>query len=127
MDRYHANEIQKAIHQARTLGQDFVTIGAGGMKHINVPLDHMEALARQANRWTRQAIRTRFHGPTNSKPARISARYAGGSIFVSFDHGLEITENHRKAAQKLADQLDWGTVTDGACFDNDHYWLTAKA
>lgn len=54
-----------------------------------------------------QAILTRYHGPTNVKGSRISARYAGGSIVRGYDHALNLNQNHEAVARELAAKLDW--------------------
>jgi hypothetical protein len=59
-----------------------------------------------------QAIVTKYHGPTNYKGSRISARADAGRIVVPYDHALNIGENHAAAAQVLAERLGW-TVTEG--------------
>lgn len=65
-----------------------------------------------------QAIHTKFVPPTNTKPSRIKASYAGGSITVSWDYGLEQSENHAAAAKKLQDKLNWsGSYVGGALPD----------
>jgi hypothetical protein len=56
-----------------------------------------------------QAIVTKYHGPTNYKGSRISARAEAGRIIVHYDHALNIGENHAAAAQALADRLGWTT------------------
>ena len=76
----------------------------------------------------RQAIRTRYHGPTDTKPARISASYAGGRIYVSCEDGKMIhdrtsSQNHHIAAQALADKLGWRGVMVGGWFNGDCYWV----
>lgn len=59
-----------------------------------------------------QAIRTRYHCTTNTKPSRISAKCEAGEIFVSYDHRLNADGNHRRAMLKLFRKLGW---------DADHY------
>lgn len=56
-----------------------------------------------------QAIVTKYHGPTNYKGSRISARAEAGRIIVHYDHALNPDENHKAAAQALADRLGWTT------------------
>lgn len=55
----------------------------------------------------RQAILTRYHGPTNTKGARISARCGAGKIFVSYDYALDAVENHAGAAEALVIKMGW--------------------
>jgi len=55
----------------------------------------------------RQAIVTKFHGPTNHRGARVKAAAAAGSVTVSWDYALGIEENHRAAAKALAQKYGW--------------------
>lgn len=59
-----------------------------------------------------QAIVTKYHGPTNYKGSRISARANAGRIFRQWDYELSVEENHAQAAQALADRCGW-TVSNG--------------
>lgn len=54
-----------------------------------------------------QAIITKFLGATNYRPARVSARCQAKRIIVSWDHALDVDDNHYKAAAMLAEQLGW--------------------
>tara|TARA_R100000808_G_C2054831_1_gene88795 strand:- start:297 stop:593 length:297 start_codon:yes stop_codon:yes gene_type:complete len=58
---------------------------------------------------TCSAIRTRFVGPTNYRPARIIASDDGSlgdtrKVTVSYDHALNGDENHKAAAQAFMDK-----------------------
>jgi len=71
----------------------------------------------------RQAITTRYLGPTNNRGARVVARSASGHRFVMhWDDGLGQSENHAKAAMALAHRLQWhgrwsqGGTKDGYVF-----------
>jgi len=55
----------------------------------------------------RQAITTRFIGPTNHRGSRIKARAAAGSITIPYPHALSIEKAHAFAASHLADKLEW--------------------
>lgn len=55
----------------------------------------------------RQAITTKFIGPTNTRQARIKATADVGSITIPWDYGLDTTENHRAAARALATTWGW--------------------
>ena len=57
----------------------------------------------------RQAILTRYHGPTNYRGSRISADYAGGRVYVGYEHELNLAENHANAANVLVHKLEWNT------------------
>lgn len=61
----------------------------------------------------RQAIVTRFLGPTNFRGARVKATADAGSITVSWDYALGISENHERAALALAAKMRWGDAWKG--------------
>lgn len=74
------------------------------------------------------AIVTRFHGPTNSRPARISASTDGGRRYTAWDYGLNADGNHRAAAEALAAERGWltpgRTLEGGALPDGRGYaWV----
>ena len=74
-----------------------------------------------------QAIRTKFHGPTNSKGSRVSAKCEAKTIYVSWDHSLNSEQNHKAAAEKLRSVMGWNTPFYGDIvggeFDGNHYWV----
>ena len=52
---------------------------------------------------SRACIETRYHGCTNYKPSRVSARRADKragdrTIYISWDHSMNTLENHATAA-----------------------------
>lgn len=53
-----------------------------------------------------QAIITKYHGATNHRPSKMSARCERGAARFSYDHGLNADENHRAACDKLCAQFD---------------------
>lgn len=57
------------------------------------------------------AIKTRYLGPTYTKPSRVVASTCDTgprrSATVNWDHGLRPDENHAAAAKKLAEKLEW--------------------
>lgn len=55
----------------------------------------------------RQAIITKFLGPTNTKGARIKASCAGGSLTIPYPHELNTDDAHMFAALQLSDKLEW--------------------
>ena len=72
-----------------------------------------------------QAIRTRYIGPTNSRGSRIQAKCEAKTIYVSYDHALNIDENHDAARQALVEAMGWDSsfyapMVSGV-FDGDHY------
>lgn len=72
-----------------------------------------------------QAIRTRYHGPTNAKDSRISAKCEAGQILMSYRYELNIEENHKAACEMLREKLGWNTPyytpMVAGCFDGDYY------
>lgn len=70
----------------------------------------------------RQAIVTKYIGPTNHRGARIKATASAGSITVPYAYELEIQAAHEAAARALADKFGWvgnmvgGGTLDGYCF-----------
>lgn len=66
------------------------------------------------NRMYRQAIETKFIGPTNTRGSRVKASAQAGSVTIGWDHALNTDENHAKAAQALADKYGWeGNMVGG--------------
>lgn len=57
--------------------------------------------------WFRQAITTKYHGPTNTRGSRISASAEAGRIFVPYDHALSLSDNHAAAAAAFAAKWGW--------------------
>lgn len=55
----------------------------------------------------RQAITTRWFGPTNSKESRVKATADAGSLTVPWQYDLSVYDNHLAAAMKLARKLEW--------------------
>lgn len=65
-----------------------------------------------------QAIVTAYHGPTNSKGARITASAEAGRKTLSYDHAVSCAENHKRAARALASKFKWdGTLHSGSLPD----------
>ncbi len=70
-----------------------------------------------------QAIRTQYVGATDTKPSRIRAACAAKAIMVSYDHGLDIDGNHKAAAYKLRDLLNWEGEMISGTYKDDQYWV----
>lgn len=74
--------------------------------------------------YARQAIVTKYFGPTNARGSRIKASAEAGSVTVAYDHALDNLENHAKAAATLAKKWGWGGkyvaggTSDGYVFVN---------
>lgn len=56
-----------------------------------------------------RAIRTRYIGPTNTKPGRIvaDAGDAASRVTVEYDDSLNVTDNHATAAEAVRDKMGW--------------------
>lgn len=80
------------------------------------------------------AIRTKYHGATDTHGACITAVCDSQRAKVSYDHALDELENHRAACAallaKLAKHSDtWGPIGVWVCGtnDRDRVWVNAKA
>jgi hypothetical protein len=73
----------------------------------------------------RQAILTRWHAPTNTVGARMSARCDAGRIYVGYDHRFNVGSNHAAAAATLATKLDWSAdrLAGGSLPNGDYAWV----
>jgi len=69
----------------------------------------------------RQAITTKFLGPTNSRGARVKAVAEAGSVTVNWDYSLGIEGNHTSAAKALAAKLEWDGVWFGGGLTGNGY------
>lgn len=71
-----------------------------------------------------QAIETKYFGPANVRGPRIKATCAGGSITVSYNHELNIDDNHKAAAAALRNKLGWtatyGETAHGVLANGNH-------
>lgn len=55
----------------------------------------------------RQAIITKFLGPTNHRGSRVKAICEARTLVVEWDHALDPNDNHWRAATTLAEGLGW--------------------
>lgn len=70
----------------------------------------------------RQAITTKFLGPTNNRGARVKATAARGlSLTVDWKYNMGVEGNHTEAAMALAVKLNWRGKWTGGGLDNDGY------
>lgn len=53
----------------------------------------------------RQAITTRYAGPTNTRGSRIIAKANAGTITIPYPHELNTEQGHAKAARALVEKL----------------------
>ena len=64
----------------------------------------------------RQAITTKYHGPTNTGGSRISATSASGiRVYVPYSYELSVDECHDQAAEALCTKLGWTGQMVGGC------------
>lgn len=61
-----------------------------------------------------QCIITKYHPPTNTKPARMSATTSGSSIrkYFTYDQGIGNAANHESAARQMFKHMGWAKSTD---------------
>lgn len=71
----------------------------------------------------RQAITTKYLGPTNARGSRVKATAAAGSVTLEWDDALNVEENHTLAAEALMARMGWkatlyrgGLPGGGYCF-----------
>jgi hypothetical protein len=76
-----------------------------------------------------QSIRTRHFGPSNVKGSRIQAKCEARTIYVAYDHALNLDQNHRAACRALLLAMNWtaehGRYSPmvGGFFARDMYWV----
>lgn len=54
-----------------------------------------------------QAIRTRYYGQSNVRGSRIQAKCEARTIYVPYDHALDLHDNHVAAREALLDVMGW--------------------
>lgn len=60
-----------------------------------------------------KAITTKYHGPTNTRGARISASDQDGNrVTISYPHELSGEDVHRAAAMALCSKMGWGLLSN---------------
>ena len=63
-----------------------------------------------------QAIITKYHGATNTKPSKISATASGGArVVISYPHDCTTDDAHKRAAAALMVKMDWAAQYDLVC------------
>jgi hypothetical protein len=61
----------------------------------------------------RQAITTKYLGPTNFRGSRVKATAEAGSVTISWDDAKSVEANHDAAAAALAAKFGWNEWTGG--------------
>lgn len=73
----------------------------------------------------RQAIVTKYRGPTNSRGSRIIASADAGRIVVPLNYSKSTAENHAAAAAALCAKFGWqGELVQGGMPDGKGYVFT---
>jgi hypothetical protein len=77
-----------------------------------------------------RAIRTRYVGPSNTRPGRIIADAGdrASRVTVEYDHALNPTQNHAYAAVLVTRKMGWNdaqyhTPLVGGAYDNVYFWV----
>jgi len=70
---------------------------------------------------SKQAIKTTYHGQSNTRPSRIVASAAGRSFSFAYDDALTTDANHNNAAEAVAAKFKWPGVLVAGVF-NGHYF-----
>lgn len=67
-----------------------------------------------------QSIITRYHGATNTKPAKMIAKSSSGAWFVSmsYNHDADANSNHIWVAKKLCNKALWGGLWQGGALND---------
>jgi hypothetical protein len=77
-----------------------------------------------------KAIRTRYIGPSNTKPSRIVAETGehGQRIMTSYSSDLDANKAHAQIARALADKFGWkGELVGGGFPDGTMVWVFADS
>jgi hypothetical protein len=68
---------------------------------------HMKTRIKALTDMSRQAIVTRYKGPTDASGSRIVASCEARRMIIPYDHSLDIQGNHAAAALTLFQALGW--------------------
>ena len=74
-----------------------------------------------------QAIRTRYHGPTNTMGSRISAKAESGTRYFPYDYAS--VNPHKDAAEAFANSFGWlkdGSTLESGVFGHDYYFVIVR-
>lgn len=71
-----------------------------------------------------QYIITKYHGPTNTKPASVTAKQSGGPLKVRINIGPEDTVStaELRAVETILVRLKWGAMYRAGTHDNGAVW-----
>lgn len=68
----------------------------------------------------RQAITTKYAGPTDHHDSRVIAKCQAKRIIVPWDRALDVAANHERAALMLVAQLGWSGFWAGGALPDGH-------
>jgi hypothetical protein len=71
-----------------------------------------------------QAIRTRYIGPSNVRGSRIQAKCEARTLYMPYDHALNLEGNHAAACEALLLVMQWSPKRVGGVFAHDYYWIS---
>lgn len=74
----------------------------------------------------RQAITTKYYGPTNTKGSRVKASAEAGSVWVSWDHSLNVDQNHDAACKALLEKLGWSGEWKGGGVSTGYVYVNVR-
>jgi hypothetical protein len=84
------------------------------------------AQCRPDNKDNRQAIETKYIGPTNQRGARIRATpVGGGDLMHNWNYSLGIEGNHFAAAEALRVELNWSSIKAGSATAKGYAFATS--
>lgn len=79
-----------------------------------------------------QVIKTRYHGPTNTRASRMTAECDAGKVSIRYNHSVNFADNHREACEALRDKLQWtvenkcSPMIGGEAQDGHYYWVGGR-
>lgn len=71
-----------------------------------------------------KAIMTTYHGPTNTRGSRISAKDEDGNkVSIPYPHELSGEAVHEKAARQLMEKMNWTGTIKGGGYKNHYFFV----
>ena len=76
-----------------------------------------------------KVIITKYHGATNTRGSRFTARAEGvKSVSIPYDYSLNSWGNHAKVAKKLKDKMGWyGEMVSGCLPSGEEVFVFTKS
>lgn len=74
----------------------------------------------------RQAIITKYMGPTDFRGSRVKATAEAGSITIGWDDALNVDGNHLKAAKALQAKFGWTDDLIGGSYKNGYVFVQTE-